>query len=83
MQRRRNRRTPSALLAAFIDAHQRLDSEAAFALMRAISYLRAPGDSVFRAFKIDVMRVEHGRLAEITTFDAKLVPAFGLPEVLP
>jgi RNA polymerase sigma-70 factor (ECF subfamily) len=37
---------------------------------------------VFRAFKIDVMRVEDGRIAEITTFDAKLVSAFGLPEVL-
>jgi len=28
------------------------------------------------------MRVENGRIAEITTFDATLVPAFGLPEVL-
>jgi RNA polymerase sigma-70 factor (TIGR02960 family) len=118
-----------AVLAAFIDAHQRRDSEAAFALMRedirvtmppapmvfvgaeslrpllvrafesnmgewrlvaawanrqpaAVSYLRAPGDTVFRAFKVDVMRVEGGRVAEITTFDEKLVAAFGLPETL-
>ena len=48
----------------------------------AVSYLRASGDTVFRAFKIDVMRIEDGRIAEITTFDAKLVSAFGLPDVL-
>jgi RNA polymerase sigma-70 factor (ECF subfamily) len=48
----------------------------------AASYLRAPGDSAFRAFKFDVLRVRHGRIAEITTFDRALFPAFGLPEVL-
>jgi RNA polymerase sigma-70 factor (TIGR02960 family) len=46
------------------------------------SYLRAHGDSVFRAFKIDVIRVEDGSVAEITTFDATLFPAFGLPLTL-
>ena len=118
-----------AVLAAFIDAHQRRDSDAAFALMRediratmppapavfvgaeamrpllvrafesdmgewrlvsawanhqpaAISYLRAPGDTLFRAFKIDVLRVEDGRIAEITTFDGNLVPTFGHPDVV-
>ncbi len=118
-----------AVLAAFIDAHQRGDSEAAFALMRddiratmppapmvfvganamrpllvrafesnmgewrlvaawanrqpaAISYLRAPGDTLFRAFKIDVLHVENGRIAEITTFDEKRVAVFGHPDVL-
>ena len=45
----------------------------------AASYLRAPGDTEFRAFKFDVLRIEDGRIAEITTFDAKLFPAFGLP----
>jgi RNA polymerase sigma-70 factor (ECF subfamily) len=47
------------------------------------SYLREPGDTEFRAFKIDVMRIEDGLVAEITTFDTKLFPAFGLPPTLP
>jgi hypothetical protein len=38
---------------------------------------RAAGDTEFRAFKFDVLRVEGGRIAEITTFDATLFPAFG------
>jgi RNA polymerase sigma-70 factor (ECF subfamily) len=49
----------------------------------ALSYLRRPGDTEFRAFKVDVLRVVDGRAAEITTFDASLVEAFGLPTVLP
>jgi RNA polymerase sigma-70 factor (TIGR02960 family) len=49
----------------------------------AASYLRQPGDTEFRAFKLDVLRVEGGRIAEITTFDAALFPAFGLPPVHP
>ncbi len=48
----------------------------------AASYLRRPADSVFRAFKLDVMRIEAGTIAEITTFDAGLFPAFGLPQEL-
>jgi RNA polymerase sigma-70 factor (ECF subfamily) len=48
----------------------------------AASYLRQPGDAAFRAFKLDVLRVEGGRIAEVTTFDATLFPAFGLPPVL-
>ena len=48
----------------------------------AASYLRRPGDSEFRAFKFDVLRVEHGAIAEITTFGAGLFPAFGLPPTL-
>jgi RNA polymerase sigma-70 factor (TIGR02960 family) len=46
------------------------------------SYLRAPGDIEFRAFKIDVIRVEEGLVAEITTFGSSLFPAFGLSETL-
>jgi RNA polymerase sigma-70 factor (TIGR02960 family) len=49
----------------------------------AASYLRQPGDTEFRAFKLDVLRVEGGRIAEITTFDASLFPEFGLPPVHP
>jgi RNA polymerase sigma-70 factor (TIGR02960 family) len=118
-----------ALLARFIDAHERADAAAAAALVRddiritmppypwcydglaaitpllgrglsepgewrlqptganrqpaAASYLRARGDREFRAFKLDVLRVEGGKIAEITTFDAHLFPAFGLPPTLP
>jgi RNA polymerase sigma-70 factor (TIGR02960 family) len=116
-----------ALLAGFIDAHERADAAAAAALVRediritmpphpwcydglasiapllqgisepgdwrllptranrqpaAANYLRAPGDTGFRAFKLDVLRVEGGAIAEITTFDARLFPAFGLPPAL-
>ena len=48
----------------------------------AASYLRAAGDSAFRAFKLDVLRLADGRIAEITTFDSALFPAFGLPPTL-
>jgi RNA polymerase sigma-70 factor (ECF subfamily) len=48
----------------------------------AASYLRRPGDSAFRAFKIDVLRVRDGLIAEITTFDATLFEAFGLDREL-
>jgi RNA polymerase sigma-70 factor (ECF subfamily) len=114
-----------ALLAAFIDAHERADVAASVALMRedirvtmppqpmcfegrdalapllaqafggmgewrlvpawanrqpaAVSYLRRPGDTVFRALKIDVLRIEGGLVKEVTTFDTKLLDAFGLP----
>jgi RNA polymerase sigma-70 factor (TIGR02960 family) len=46
------------------------------------TYLRAWDDTVFRAFKIDVLRVEGGMVAEITTFGASLFPAFGLAPTL-
>ena len=44
----------------------------------AASYLRRPGDTQFRAFKLDVMRIEAGMIVEITTFNAELFTAFGL-----
>src|SRR5256886_10986261 len=43
------------------------------------SYLPAQGESAYRALKLDVLRIEDGLIAEITTFDAQLFPAFGLP----
>ncbi len=49
----------------------------------ALSYLRRPGDSEFRAFKVDVIRIADGKIREITTFDARLLASFGLPEILP
>ena len=48
----------------------------------AASYLRRPGDSEFRAFKIDVLRVRDGLIAEITTFGAALFEEFGLERTL-
>jgi RNA polymerase sigma-70 factor (TIGR02960 family) len=48
----------------------------------AASYLRLSGDSEFRAFKFDVLRVVDGMVAEITTFGPELFPAFGLPPTL-
>jgi RNA polymerase sigma-70 factor (ECF subfamily) len=49
----------------------------------AANYVRAPGDTVFRAMSLDVLRFEGGQLVEITTFDTTLFPLFGLPDVLP
>jgi RNA polymerase sigma-70 factor (ECF subfamily) len=43
------------------------------------SYLKAPGDDTYRAFKLDVVRFEDGGVAEITTFGAALFPELGLP----
>ena len=119
-----------ALLAGFIDAHERGDARAAVAIAAqdiritmppypylfegidvigplleqafgderggdwrlvptwanrmptAASYLRRPGDTEFRAFKFDVLRIEDGRIAEITTFGPELFPAFGLAATL-
>ncbi|GLW09810.1 RNA polymerase sigma factor [Microtetraspora sp. NBRC 13810] len=48
----------------------------------ALSYLRRPGDTEFRASKIDVIRVADGLIREVTTFDARFFAAFGMPEVL-
>jgi RNA polymerase sigma-70 factor (TIGR02960 family) len=48
----------------------------------AASYLRRPGDTAFRAFKLEVMRMADGLIAEVTTFGAKLFPAFGLAPTL-
>jgi RNA polymerase sigma-70 factor (ECF subfamily) len=48
----------------------------------AASYLRAPGDTIYRAFKFDVLRVVDGKIAEITTFGPELFPQFGLPPTL-
>jgi RNA polymerase sigma-70 factor (TIGR02960 family) len=46
------------------------------------SYLRAWDDTEFRAFKIDVIRLEGGLVAELTTFGSDLFEAFGLPPTL-
>jgi RNA polymerase sigma-70 factor (ECF subfamily) len=48
----------------------------------AASYLRRPGDSEFRAFKFDILRIADGAIAEVTTFGPELFPSFGLPLIL-
>ena len=48
----------------------------------AASYLLAPGDAIYRAFKFDVLRVVDGKIAEITTLGPELFPEFGLPPTL-
>jgi len=64
------------------DGDWRLVPTQANRMPTAASYLRRRGDSEFRAFKFDVLRIEDGLIAEITTFGPKLFPAFGLPPTL-
>ena len=49
----------------------------------AASYVRAAGASAYRPMGIDVLRIEYGLIAEITTFlQPELFGAFGLPAAL-
>jgi RNA polymerase sigma-70 factor (ECF subfamily) len=64
------------------DGDWRLVPTTANRMPTAASYLRRPGDSEFRAFKFDVLRVEDGAIVEITTFGTALFPAFDLPPTL-
>ena len=48
----------------------------------AACYLREHGGTEFRAFKLDVLRIVDGKVAEVTTFDATLFPELGLPPKL-
>ncbi|HEX6048378.1 MAG TPA: RNA polymerase subunit sigma-70 [Gemmatimonadaceae bacterium] len=53
-------------------------------LPAVVFYLRRPDGDHYHPFAMDVLRLEHGEVAEITTFDAKpLVGAFDLPETIP
>jgi RNA polymerase sigma-70 factor (ECF subfamily) len=58
----------------------RLVATAANRMPAAASYLRRPGDSLFRAMKLDVLRVDGGLVAEVTTFGTPAFPWFRLPE---
>jgi RNA polymerase sigma-70 factor (TIGR02960 family) len=64
------------------DGDWRLVPTVANRMPTAASYLRRPGDSRFRAFKFDVLRIENGLIVEITTFGSAMFPAFGLPPTL-
>jgi len=48
----------------------------------AIGYLRAHGQSEFRLTGLNVLRIENGEIAEITTFSPALLSAFDLPPTL-
>jgi RNA polymerase sigma-70 factor (ECF subfamily) len=49
----------------------------------AAFYLRRPGDSEFRAFAIDLLRIEDDKVVEITSYSGeKVFAAFGLPPTL-
>ncbi|WP_448624018.1 RNA polymerase subunit sigma-70 [Geodermatophilus sp. URMC 64] len=61
------------------DGDWRLLATSANRMPAAASYLRRPGDTVFRAFKLDVLRIEDGAIAEITTFGPALFEAMALP----
>lgn len=65
------------------DGEWRLLPTMANRMPAAASYLQRHGDAEYRAFKLDVMRVEGGLIAEITTFGPDLFEAFDLPIVLP
>jgi RNA polymerase sigma-70 factor (TIGR02960 family) len=64
------------------DGDWRLVPTMANRMPTAASYLRRPGDSEFRAFKFDVLRIADGAIVEITTFGAELFPRFGLGPTL-
>jgi RNA polymerase sigma-70 factor (ECF subfamily) len=48
----------------------------------AAFYARRPGDTEYRAFALDVLRVEDGAVVEITAFAPDRFASFGLPETL-
>jgi RNA polymerase sigma-70 factor (ECF subfamily) len=48
----------------------------------AAHYVKLPGDSTYRAQVLDVLRIEHGSIAEVTAFVPELFPVFGLPLTL-
>ena len=45
-------------------------------------YVRRAGRSEFRALALDVLRIENGRVVEVTAFGDEVFPAFGLPSTL-
>ncbi|ASO20906.1 RNA polymerase sigma-70 factor (ECF subfamily) [Actinoalloteichus hoggarensis] len=45
----------------------------------AAVYVRAPGETRWHAFGLDVLRIEEGQVAEVTAFHPDVLPAFDLP----
>ncbi|MFI7587168.1 RNA polymerase subunit sigma-70 [Spongisporangium articulatum] len=64
------------------DGDWRLVPTSANRMPAAANYLRRPGDTQFRAFKVDLLRTEGDKIVEITTFGPELFARFGLPEIL-
>ena len=63
-----------SLLRRAPDCRRRRDMQPA-----AAHYLRTPGDSRYRALALDLLRLDGGHVAEITSFvSPELFPAFGL-----
>jgi RNA polymerase sigma-70 factor (ECF subfamily) len=60
----------------------RLLATSANRMPAAACYLREWDKTEFRAFKIDVLRMVDGKVAEVTTFNSTLFPEFGLPATL-
>ena len=48
----------------------------------AAAYVRRAGDDRYRPLAIDVLRIEDGLVAEVTTFGPRWFPPFGLPSAL-
>jgi RNA polymerase sigma-70 factor (ECF subfamily) len=69
-------------LGAERDGDWRLVATRANRMPAAASYLRRWGDTEFRAFKLDVLRIEDGKVAEITTLGPELFAAFDLAPTL-
>lgn len=72
----------TAMTAAEFMAPIEVGPHANFVTATAASYLRQPGDRLFRAVKFDVLRIEGDKIVEATTFAPELFGAFGLPETL-
>jgi RNA polymerase sigma-70 factor (ECF subfamily) len=70
------------LLGPHNPGHWRLVPTRANRQPAAANYLRPWGETVYRGITLDVLRVEQGVVVEITTFDASMFAAFGLPETL-
>jgi RNA polymerase sigma-70 factor (ECF subfamily) len=70
------------LTRALSEGEWRLVPTMANRMPTAASYMRHPGDSVYRAFKFDVLRIRDGKIAEITTFGPALFPRFVLAPTL-
>jgi RNA polymerase sigma-70 factor (ECF subfamily) len=45
-------------------------------------YVRRPGESLYRAQVLNVLRIEDGKIAEITSFEPRLFAAFDLPPTI-
>jgi RNA polymerase sigma-70 factor (ECF subfamily) len=60
----------------------RLVPTAANRQLAAAAYLRARGKSEYRLAGLNVLRIEDGRIAEVTSFRPDLCAAFGLPNKL-